>query len=385
MKVTGSSIEQLEKNKPRSRCRRWRLWLSTERGRKSRRVRGTWTDAQDALKAFVCEIEGTVTSTEQFGAYAASWASWRASSGRYAPNTLANDARCLNALMRTGLWTMRLDAITPQDCRDALAFMREHPARASRLSNTSMAKLHGALSAICAQAHADGLSTADPMAGVPQPRVDRVERAAFAPDELRAVVDALLQMPPDAHVMACLLMACLGLRRGEACALLDADVDGGFCHVHQAVKERDGSVGEPKSRAGDRMLPMPDVLQRAVDAWRGVRRSRGLADAPTLCCNSRGGTMRPQNLQRWWDANCGRFMCAGYTTHQLRHSNLSMVARHMSPFDLQRYAGWSSLAPARIYIHDDLDAVSRAVADAWGDSVHQNCTTEASRPDVSRA
>ena len=375
MKVTGSSIEQLEKNKPRSRCRRWRLWLSTEGGRKSRRFRGTWTDAQDALKAFASEVEGTVTSTEQFGAYAASWAAWRASCGRYAPNTLANDARCINALRRTKLWTMDVSAITPQDCRDALAFIREIPVRASRLSGKSMAKIHGALAMICRQAFEDGLSTTNPMANVAPPKVGRVERAAFSPDELRAVVDALLQMPMDAHVMACLLMACLGLRRGEACALLDVDIRGGFCHVHQAVKERDGSVGEPKSRAGDRMLPVPAVLQSAVDRWRDVRRSRGLADAPTLCCNSRGGVLRPQNLQRWWDANCGRFMCGGFTTHQLRHSNLSMVARHMSPFDLQRYAGWSSLAPARIYVHDDLDAVSRAVAGAWGDSVHQNCTT----------
>jgi integrase len=53
------------------------------------------------------------------------------------------------------------------------------------------------------------------------------------------------------------------------------------------------------------------------------------------------------------------------TLHQLRHSNLSMMARHMSPFDLQRYAGWSSIEPAKVYIHDDLEAVTKAVSKAW--------------------
>ena len=53
------------------------------------------------------------------------------------------------------------------------------------------------------------------------------------------------------------------------------------------------------------------------------------------------------------------------TMHQLRHSNLSMMARHMSPFDLQAYAGWSSIAPAQVYVHRDLDAVRHAVSSAW--------------------
>lgn len=34
MKVTGSTIQQLERDKPKSRCRKWRLWATTEQGRK---------------------------------------------------------------------------------------------------------------------------------------------------------------------------------------------------------------------------------------------------------------------------------------------------------------------------------------------------------------
>jgi len=375
MKIKGSTIEQLEKNKPKSKCRKWRLWVTTEVGRKSRRFAGTWTEAQNALRAFVKELEGKVPSSDNFGVYATSWLVWREQSGRYAPNTVANDKRCVNALKRTHLWKMSLDAITPQDCRDALTWMKSNPARAEKLTNTSMAKIHGALSLIMGQAHADGLCSSNPMASVEQPKIDRKDREAFSPDALMLVVGKLCEMPLDAHVMACLLMACLGLRRSEALALLDADIADGYCRIHQAVKERNGAIDEPKSKAGNRTLPMPPVLQDKVAEWRGIRRAKGLADALTLCCNKYGGTMRPQNFQRWWDAHREDFMCDGYTTHQLRHSNLSMVARFMSPFDLQRYAGWSSLGPARIYIHDDLDAVSRAVGAAWEDSTHQKRTT----------
>ena len=71
--------------------------------------------------------------------------------------------------------------------------------------------------------------------------------------------------------------------------------------------------------------------------------------------------------------------------HELRHSNLSMMARHMSPFDLQRYAGWSSIAPARVYVHDDLAAVTAAVTAAWsqgGDGIGDGNPQENPFPQV---
>jgi len=171
--------------------------------------------------------------------------------------------------------------------------------------------------------------------------------------------------------MALYLMACLGLRRAEACALRDADVHDGFAYVHQAVKEKDGTVGAPKSAAGVRTLPLSERLQSRIERWREVRRALGFGDAEYLCCNTQGGLLRPQLLHRWWagdsthEAVRDAIGCHGMTLHQLRHSNLSMMARYMSPFDLQRYAGWSSIAPARIYIHDDLDSVRSAVLCAW--------------------
>ena len=52
MKIKSATIQALEKNKPRSRCRKWRLWLNVEGldTRPSRVFHGTYTEALNALE-----------------------------------------------------------------------------------------------------------------------------------------------------------------------------------------------------------------------------------------------------------------------------------------------------------------------------------------------
>ena len=371
MKVTSHYIEQLEKDKRPSRCTRWRLWASTEAGRKSKRFRGTHSQAQDALKAWVSELEAQVPNSETFGAYAESWRRWREKSGNLSPNMVVKDARNVRALARTELDGMRMDEITPDKCRDALLWLKQNPVHGEgELSNSTIASFHVTLTGIFGTALADGRIARNPLDGVKYPKVKRAEREALSPEEMQLLLNRLDELPLDGRVMAVYLIACLGLRRAEACALLDSDVSGGYANVHLAVKESSGTVAEPKSRAGVRKLPMPPRLAAKVDLWRAERARIGIFGG-TLACNTEGGLLLPQNLYRWWAGDATHrgvrdgLGCAGMVLHELRHSNLSMMARHMSPFDLQRYAGWSSIEPAKIYVHDDLESVARGVADAW--------------------
>ena len=366
MKIIGSTIQQLDKSKSPSRCRKWRLWVTTNHGRKSRRFNGTYTDAQNALRAFEIELGEIIPNADSFAAYAESWRLWREKSGSLSPNTTDKDKRNVKAFCRTELSTMRMDTITPEDCRNALMWLKEHPAhRESELSNTTVRTFYVALNTIFQQAEDDGKIAANPMRKIKPPKEDTREKTAISPMEIQLLLNRLDELPTDSHVMALYLITCLGLRRGEALALQDADIHDGFAYIHLAVKEANGKIDEPKSKAGIRTLPVPPRLQAKVDEWQAVRKTRGLADAPTLCCNVNGGVMLPQNLYKWWTKTAPQIGCDGLCLHELRHSNLSMMARHMSPFDLQRYAGWSSIEPAKIYIHDNLDAVSSAVAHAW--------------------
>ena len=371
MQILGNgSIQPLE-NKPRYRCRKWRLWVSTDAGRYSRIHRGTWTSACNALESFKDELANKVPDSDTFAAYAASWLLWREKSGTLAPGTVANSRRDVAALCRSPLAQLALSTIAPSDCRDALMWIKENPVHdIDELSSTTMNKIAIALKQILAQAVDDGKIARNPMEHIAIPKRDTQERQPLEPAELMRFVHDLATLPLDGRVVALYLMALLGLRRGEACAVFVDDIDGNLLTVHCAIKERDGTIGTPKSKASNRTLPIPPMLRDVLRKWTVTRAALGY-DADVLCCNTKNGVLRPQLLDRWWRGDAqhnGIREQLGYpdlTLHELRHSNLNMIARHLSPFDLQRYAGWSSLAPARIYIHDSLNELERAVAECF--------------------
>ena len=372
MKVTGKFVQQLETDKPKAKCRKWRLFVSVQGlPRQSKRYTGTYTQALRALDEFAEEWESKPTPAGTLGAYAERWLEWRVKSGDFAPGTIQNNRRELNMLKRSSLWDAELTTITPADCRDALAWIKANPQRAKgQLSNTTMNKLYITLGAILGQAWEDGLASNNPMSRVKTPRPDTQEKEALSPSELSKLLDKLDTLPCDGRVMALYFMACLGLRRGEACALYCSDISGNVCHVSKSVKDRNGKIGAPKSPSGIRILPMPERLQNKALEWLRTPEFVEL-ESPTICCNTYGGVLRPQLLQRWWSGDAkhngisSELGYDGLTLHQLRHSNLSMMARYMSPFDLKTYAGWSSIEPAKVYVHDDLDSLGNAVDAAW--------------------
>ena len=374
MRVKSATIQALERNKPRSRCRKWRLWLNVEglATRPSRVFHGTYTEALNALEAFKLEYMDKVPDSDTLASYMALWLSWRENSGQFAPGTIAHDKRDVNAILRSPLAELPIAAIKPEDVRNALLWIKQNPARKQgELTNATMNSIFITLNAVFRQAVNDERINKNPMAHIKAPRPDTKEKEALSPEELAALIVKLSTLQLDGRVMALYFIAYLGLRRSEACALMDSSIVGGYCHITQAVKERDGSIGETKYPASVRTLPMPSPLVYKCAEWQRLKERLGWQDAPTLCCNSQGGVLRPQLLQRWWTGDSKHIGVAdklgyhGLTLHQIRHSNLSMMARHMSPFDLKTYAGWSSIEPAKIYIHDDLSQVAQAVSCAW--------------------
>ena len=374
-----ATVQQVDKSKSRGKCRSWRLWVNSDGRRRSRRFHGTYTDALAAASAFEAELAGDAAKDATgFMEYGAIWQARREESGEFAPGTLENGRRALRAFRRTALADKALAEVTTEDCREALLWLRGHPVRGDKpLSGTTLNKLHRALYSILEEAEVDGRIMSNPMRRLKAPKIDTKEKRALPPDRLAQVAEEVRALPLDGRTVAVSLMLLLGLRRGEACGVLASDLDmaAGVLHVRHAVKERDGSVGAPKSAAGVRTLPLPPAACEVLSDWITERQRRGLADARTLCCNSYGRVMRPQLLQRWWCEVRESVGCEGLTLHELRHSNLSMMARFMpSAFDLQRWAGWSSLEPARVYIHSDLDALTAGVTAAFGDSAHQKRT-----------
>lgn len=367
MKVAGKGSIQALEDRPRKHCRKWRLFVRADGKQRTRVVHGTYSHAEMELDAFKRELEERIETDMVLGTLADSVLEYRRASGMYAIGTLMNFERDVRTIKRV-LGDARLDSITPSVVRDSLSSIRNGNNATGRvLSGTYMIDIYGTLKGILDVAVSDGLIASNPVDKVQAPRVDTLEKDWMPEDRFMDFIGNVSREPLDGRVMSVLFMAQLGLRRGEACALYDSDVHDGVAHIRRAIKERNGTIGVPKSRSGIRNLPMPQLLSEKVSEWRDIRSHEPrYRSAITLCCDSRGGVLRPQNLYKWWERNKARLGADGFTLHQIRHSNLSLMARHMSPFDLKDWAGWSSLAPARVYIHQDSSALRAAVDDAWG-------------------
>lgn len=362
MKVTGSTIQQLERDKPRSRCRRWRIWATTDCGRKSERFNGTYKQAQERQRAWVSELEGAVPNAETFAAYAESWRLWRERSGGLGVQTALNDRHNVNALNRV-LGGLRMDAITPEVVKSALMELRDGGStRGKVLSGTTLHHLYVTLNCIMSTAAGDGRIASNPCGKVRAPKRDTKERRALTSAQMDAMWGNALPLARagNACAMLVLLMLDAGLRPQEAVALAPEDVDlsSKRLHVRRAMKERTNTVGKTKRPASVRVLPMTDRLAEACREYSATR-----VGGPCFCEGGRdGGPLRMHNVRSWWNRHreeLGAF--EGMVPYELRHSNLTKMARYMSVFDLQRWAGWSSIGPAKVYVHADQSALEAAV------------------------
>lgn len=368
MEIKGSTIEQLDKSKPRSRCRKWRLWVTTDQGRKSRRFSGTYTEASEALDAFTAELAEKIPDSQTFESYARAWQRYREKSGDFAPYTIVRDKRGVNAICRSPMGGRRMDSITSETCRNDLLWIKGHPTRKSitELSGTSMVCIYAVMNLILVQAVADKRIAENPLDAVVPPKGDTDEREALPWSKLMEILDKLDSEEPTCFTVALYAIICHALRRGEACALADDDVTDEYLQVRSAVKTQDGAIGNPKSRKGKRTHPAVPRMVAMAERWRAVRDSETIDHNGLFVCGPRGGILKPSSLYEWWERVRSNYGCDGVTLHQLRHSTLTHMARHMSPFDLMYYAGWSSLAPALTYVHNDFSALDSGVKSAWG-------------------
>jgi integrase len=107
-------------------------------------------------------------------------------------------------------------------------------------------------------------------------------------DEIRAVVAKLPHIPDAARWRPLLLTAIFsGLRASELRGLRWADVDlkRGELHVRQRA-DRYGTMGRPKSEAGERTVPLPPMV---VAALREHRLASARNDRDLVFANGRGG------------------------------------------------------------------------------------------------
>ena len=330
------------------------LWQFVEvdgkRKQKTRTFSGGKVEARAALRAFQNELVDIVPTSDTFAAYAASWLEWRVSCGQYSDSTIKNYTSAINQLKP--YLQKPLADITPGDCKAAIAsFKRDYAPSGTTLWFKDM------VLRVCLETAAkDGLIASNPMRAVERPAKDTKERVALSPQELDKLWKDLEDLPLDGHTMGIFLAIDAGLRIGECVWLETKDVG-----------ETQLRVTRSKTTAGTgRVLPMTSRLAAKCMEWAKERERRGIADAVTWCCKLNGMPMTREPMRVWYIKHAVPLGAPAHF-HDLRHSNLSKMARFMSAYDLQRWAGWSSIEMAKRYVHDDYTQLEQAVlrAECW--------------------
>jgi integrase len=165
-------------------------------------------------------------------------------------------------------------------------------ARAADHGRADLSHLRMTLRAMFRQAAASRLISYSPAEYLVLPAITNTPRRGLTDDERRIIL--ALADTHRAGLWIKLTLYC-GIRPGEARALVwsDVDFDAGLLRVRQSVKSKTRDVGAPKSAAGLRDVPIPDVLLQEL---RKLAKDR---EMPVLA-RSDNSRHTETSLRRWW-------------------------------------------------------------------------------------
>lgn len=389
-KVTSSgSITQLERDKPKNKCRKWQLrvpiGISPRTGKykiKTRRFNGTYTAAKKALREFVIEIESDQVHQRAgttIEACAESFMQRRRESGEFADNTNELYSSFFKAINRH-IGKADASQVDREVIEEMWAAMRKGDTLSGKpASGTYLHQLHRTLSLLFDDLVTDGIIYKNPCNDMETPQNDTDERRALKSDRMRTFVGELdVENEADAAYFIAITM---GLRRGEVCALSWGDVDFDT-RVISVTHNYDHflNLKKTKTKAGFRRLPMPEFVSQALlkhkiaqKKWldqysRATGEEYKQTDETPVILDRRTRRVNPDNLGAWWRRDRKSFGLDGWCLHELRHSYLSMLAEEgVHPKVMQELAGHaSSKTTMDIYTHVNMD-IKRAAAEVAAD------------------
>lgn len=267
----------------------------------------------------------------------------RVRSGRLKPSTFDSYRDVVERHIVPQLGREPLAKLTPAKVRAWVAAKQSQPgARGRPLSARSVAYYHAVLRKALADAVRDELVARNVAALVEPPVVRREPVQPLTLDEARSLLDAA---STDRLRVLWLTMLSLGLRRGEALALRwsDLDLDAGTVTIRRSLQrlrgDRDARTGRrrgqlvelaPKTDRSAATLAMPDALVAALRDHRKAQAAERLAAVawvePDLVFTTSVGTpLEPRNVNRAWEALCGRAGVRQLRLHDLRHSAASFM------------------------------------------------------------
>jgi integrase len=302
----------------------------------------------------------------------------------YRPATIARYERAADDYLLDRLGSLPLSEIRAIRLEQLVSELQAEGLAANTIRNTFMP-----LQAVYRWAVRRGYATVNPTLAVELPLDDGIRDRFATKAEIALLLAALDEEDRPLWATA----AYAGIRRGELMALTWADVDlaSRVIRVNKSHDPESGTTGLPKSDAGNRRVPIPDVLRDFLIAHKLrakpvqplvfarfslAGRKRG-ADGP-FTDSGIGGRAR----KRWKDAKLEPI-----TLHECRHTYASlMIAANISPKKLQTYMGHSSITTTYDrygHLMPDEEEQSADQFQAWLDADHETetATQTATLPD----
>lgn len=389
------SITQLERSKAKGKCRKWKLSVSLGRDlytgkypQKCKRFTGTYTQAEAALRDFISELEsGSVVKKNNwvFSDFRKYFIETREAQGQVSSGTLKREKDKLKSIGHL-IDNLQLQDINSYVLDCAYKDLRNGKSRSGKkLSGTYVNDIHKKLSLLFDFAVKKNLIAENPCRNAAPPKIDTKQKRALDADTVHEFLDKL--DPTAFEECAVLLCVTLGLRRGEAVGLSWGDIN--FKDRTVAVMnsyDDDGNLNLPKTKAGIRILPMPDVVYAALRKRKLYQMKTFSKNAKSLCvtnkfghayslnddvpviCDKYGIRIKPQGLGQWWRKHRDDFGLAGWKLHELRHTFLTMLAiKGVHPSIMRDFAGHSASAiTMEIYTHVNMDAKREAMKSVQG-------------------
>lgn len=387
--VTGNgTIFQLEKDKPKSKCRKWQLRVSLGKDprtgkyqKKTRTFTGTYTQAKTAMREFIEEVEddrvqGRTSYT--FKQYCNHFIELRKVNKEVAATTLKRQECQFKAAQRH-IGEAKLEAVTPIMLNDMyIAMLKGDTLSGKPSSGSYVNQIHDNITLVFEQAIKEGILTMNPCSNANPPKMDTKPKKALKPDQVRLLVAMLDEA--SARECAYLIAVTTGLRRGEICGLSWSDIDFerrliNVTHSYDTL----GNLKGTKTKAGTRILPLPDVTYDALvkqkeaqknhfDSINKYRKpSEGCVtqdESTPVIATHYGKRVFPGSLSKWWTEDRSKYGLEGWGLHELRHSYLTMLAASgVHPKVMQELAGhYSSQITMDIYTHVNMDQKREAAS-----------------------
>jgi integrase len=236
----------------------------------------------------------------------------------------------------------------------------------SGVSEVTTAKAYRLLKAILNTAVDDGIIRRNPCRIKGAGQEASPERPILSIAEVYALADAI---DPRYRVLV-LFGTFASLRWGELAALRRSDIDtaSGEITVFRQLTEQLGGghvFGPPKSKAGRRVVPFPELLN--TDVAQHLGQFVGEEDDALVFTSPAGAPMRHSNFyRRAWLPAVRQVGLTGVHFHDLRHTGNTLTADAGANLrELMERMGHSSTRAALVYQHSTSDR-QRTIADAVG-------------------